>query len=99
MLQSINPVSDARRGGGTSRAARTFASTFRVLDGKSFRVRLQVALRVELHAVEHLPAGVVLRAVGDADLLHGFRVDVAAHDLARDALVIRRARDHAPAAE
>src|SRR5689334_5161927 len=54
---------------------------------------------IEDLAVEEGLGRVVEPAVRVAELLHRLFVDVAAHDLLGDALVVGRALDHAPAAE
>src|ERR1041384_946982 len=85
--------------GGTQWFWRNRSSAFYIVDGKTFRIRLEVAGWIERHTVEQSFLVVVRTAVGIADLLHRFLVKVRTHDLFGDALVIRRAADHAPATE
>src|SRR4030095_11887587 len=66
---------------------------------KSLRIGFQISLWIKLHAVEHLPAVIVLDAIRYSDLLHCIGVDVPAHHLLRESLKIGGAGHHAPAAK
>src|SRR6185369_11150166 len=85
--------------GGTQWCWRNRSSAFDIVNDKTFCIRLEIAGWVEGHTVEQSFLVVVRSAVGIADLLHRFLIEVRTHDLFGDALVIRRPADHAPAAE
>src|SRR6185436_11612738 len=77
---------------------RSVSSTFQVVDGKGRRVGLGV-LGIEALAVEECFRLVTTSAVGVTELLHRLFVDVGAHHLLGDALVVGLAFHHAPAPE
>ena len=52
-------------------------SPLRAVDWESLSIRFEITLRIKLHAVEHFPARIVLRAIRHADFFHGFGGDVA----------------------
>src|SRR5262245_56483717 len=73
-------------------------SALRALDREAHRVVLRVG-GIEGDAVEECLARLARAAVLGAQLLHRLLVEVGAHDLGRDALVVGLAFDEAPAAE
>src|SRR5689334_2564541 len=94
---ATTPTSGRRYMDGSKRTAVFFmlvsSSGLEVLDRERLRVLVRPG-RVEHDTVEQLLGFVVEAAVLDADLLHRRLVDVVAHDLFGDALVIRRAGHH-----
>src|SRR6187551_1616166 len=79
-------------------ALRSHSSRLQVLHLERLRVLLGLR-RVERDAVEQRLRLVVEAPVLHAHLLHRLLVDVVAHDLLGDALVVGRGRQHAPAPE
>src|SRR5262245_1002352 len=68
------------------------------VDGEGARVRFGIA-RIERLAVEERLRRLVDLGHGYAELAHRLGVEIHAHDLLRDAVVVGRARDEAPATE
>src|SRR5690349_2108670 len=72
---------------------------FQIVYGESLRVSFEITRWVKRNSIEQSLLIVVRPAVHASDFFHCLFVDVRAHHLFGDAFIVRRARNHSPAAE